>query len=313
MSALSTRPAVVLGVLAVLAGLFVLARVVEVVDGWRGGARDLVGVLGVAVAAAGLSRASLPAQLLAGVVLLAGGAVVVWHRRTRSAAVVGRWGARSRRKSGVASTVDIARRGSALAMRRNATVVRPSLADRSRLERWRLSTTEVAVPLCRVGALRVWSSVEDVICLFGGPRTGKTGYLAGRVIDAPGAVLVTSTRTDLHELTAALRARRGPVYVFNAVGLGGVPSTITFDPLTGCTDPVTAAERATDCVATDQRPKERSFGETSRGRSRSRSSRFTSLVCDTESSHGEAFTSVRLISSTSHILPTTRSSIHEPL
>ena len=130
-----------------------------------------------------------------------------------------------------ASTLDIARLGSWAAMRRQATVVRPSLADLSRRERLRLATTEVAVPLCRVGALRVWSSIEDVLCVFGGPRTGKTGYLAGRVIDAPGAVLVTSTRTDLHELTAALRSRRGPVFVFNAVGLGGLPSTITFDPL----------------------------------------------------------------------------------
>ena len=105
------------------------------------------------------------------------------------------------------------------------------------------------MPLCRAGLLRVWASTEDVVCLFGGPRTGKTGWLAGRVIDAPGAVLVTSTRTDLHALTAPLRARRGPVYVFNAVGLGDLPSTITFDPLTGCTDPVTAAERATDLLA----------------------------------------------------------------
>ena len=37
--------------------------------------------------------------------------------------------------------------------------------------------------------------------------------------------------------------------VFNAVGLGGIASTITFDPLTGCTDPVTAMERATDMIA----------------------------------------------------------------
>ena len=80
-------------------------------------------------------------------------------------------------------------------------------------------------------------------------RTGKSGWLAGRVIDAPGAVLVTSTRTDLHALTVGLRARRGPVYVFNAVGLGDLPSTVTFDPLTGCNDPVTAAERAADLLA----------------------------------------------------------------
>ena len=64
-----------------------------------------------------------------------------------------------------------------------------------------------------------------------------------------GAVLVTSTRTDLYELTAPLRARLGPVYVFNPVGLAGLDSTITFDPLTGCASPVTAAERATDLLA----------------------------------------------------------------
>jgi type IV secretion system protein VirD4 len=89
--------------------------------------------------------------------------------------------------------------------------------------------------------------------VFGGPRTGKTQYLAGRVLDAPGAVLVTSTRTDLHELCAPLRQKRGPVFVFNAVGLANLPSTITFDPLTGCTDPVVAVERATDLIAATSR------------------------------------------------------------
>ncbi len=174
---------------------------------------------------------------------------MAWVRLSRTASIVSRWGARSRRKSGVASTLDIARLASAAAMRRKATVVRPSLADVSTAQRLRTATTQVAVPLCRVGALRVWASIEDVVCLFGGPRTGKTGYLAGRVIDAPGAALVTSTRTDLHALTSGLRSRRGPVFVFNAVGLADLPSTITFDPLTGCTDPVTAAERATDLLA----------------------------------------------------------------
>ena len=43
--------------------------------------------------------------------------------------------------------------------------------------------------------------------MFGGPRTGKTQWLAGRVLDAPGAVLVTSTRTDLSELCGPLRDR----------------------------------------------------------------------------------------------------------
>jgi len=171
-------------------------------------------------------------------------------RFTRTSALVARWGARTRRKAGVASTLDVARLASAPAARRKTAIVRPSFADLTVWQRLRTAPTEVAVPLCRVGLLRVWSLIEDVLCVFGGPRTGKTGFLAGRVIDAPGAAVVTSTRTDLHDLTAAIRAeQRGPVYVFNAVGLAGLRSTITFDPLTSCGDPVTATERAKDLLA----------------------------------------------------------------
>lgn len=184
--------------------------------------------------------------LLGAAVLIAG---LVWHRWSRTAATVTRWGARTRRKSGVASSLDIARTASASAMRRKARVVRPSTSDMSRWQRWQLPSDEFAVQLCKVGPQRVYASIEDVTVAFGGPRTGKTQWLAGRVLDAPGAVLVTSTRTDLLEQTGPLRAGKGPVFVFNPVGLAGLPSTITFDPLTGCADPVTAAERAADMLA----------------------------------------------------------------
>ncbi|MGH3867246.1 MAG: type IV secretory system conjugative DNA transfer family protein [Pseudonocardiaceae bacterium] len=205
-------------------------------------------LLAVAATMAGFGLAYLLGWVpLALIVLTTAGAV--WHRRSRTASVVHRWSARSRRTRGVASTVHILRHASCLALRRSAATVRPSHARKTRRERWRTPTTQFAVPLCRTGPLRVWASVEDVVCVFGGPRKGKTGWLAGRVIDAPGAVLVTSTRLDLHDLTAGLRAKRGPVYVFNAVRLGQVPSTITFDPLTGCADPATAAERATDLLS----------------------------------------------------------------
>lgn len=188
-------------------------------------------------------------------VLAAAGAlvlVVVWHRWGRSSAIVTRWSARNRRKDGVASSLDIARVSGALAMRRKAATVRPSLATTTRRARVRqllmLPVAEVGVRLCQVGAQTVYASSEEVVVAFGGPRTGKTQWLAGRVIDAPGAVLVTSTRTDLYKQTRELRARRGPIYVFNAVGLAGIDSTITFDPLTGCADPVTANDRATDMI-----------------------------------------------------------------
>ncbi len=42
---------------------------------------------------------------------------------------------------------------------------------------------------------------------------------------------------------------RGPVFVFNPSGMGGIATDVTFDPLTGCTDPKTAVDRAGDLIA----------------------------------------------------------------
>ncbi|MEQ3541384.1 type IV secretory system conjugative DNA transfer family protein [Pseudonocardia tropica] len=228
-------------VLAVFAGGALFA--------WSRGARGLAaGLAAVALlpAATIVTVLSWPALVaVAGLTV-----VIVWHRWTRSSATVSRWASRSRRKVGVASSLDIVRHAGTLAVRRRTGTVRPSLAGLPQLQRWRLATTEAAVELCRTGALRVWALVEDVVIVVGGPRTGKTGWLAGRVLDAPGAALVTSTRTDLLDLCAPIRRQsRGEVFVFNPAGLGDRTSTITFDPLTGCTDPVTATERATDMLA----------------------------------------------------------------
>jgi type IV secretion system protein VirD4 len=212
---------------------------------WRRGSRAAASGLGLLTVLPGVGLL----QALAWPVVAVVGALAIGiaaHRWTRSAATVSRWGARTRRKVGVASTLDIARVASGSAMRRKASTVRPRLIGRIR-------AVDVAVQLCRSGWMRVWASIEDVVVIFGGPRSGKSGWLGGRILDAPGAVLVTSTRTDLHDLTAPIRARRGPVYVFNAVGLGEHPSTITFDPLTGCSDAVTAAERATDMLGATPR------------------------------------------------------------
>ena len=59
--------------------------------------------------------------------------------------------------------------------------------------------------------------------MFGGPRTGKTQWLAGRVLDAPGAVLVTShPHRPATSCARRCAGERGPVFVFNAVGLAGL-------------------------------------------------------------------------------------------
>jgi type IV secretion system protein VirD4 len=85
----------------------------------------------------------------------------------------------------------------------------------------------------------------------GGPRTGKTALIGALIIDHPGAVISTSTRKELYELTHGARRKRGPVYIFNPGGLGGLASTITFDPIRGCDDPAVALARATDMVGSD--------------------------------------------------------------
>jgi hypothetical protein len=194
-----------------------------------------------------------PWLLLTGVLVLAGVGLVWRNQRGGSAGLVNRWARRGRRNHGLASPWAILRVSSGLAMRRKACVLRPSLR-RLGWRRWFVSAREVATPVARVGLLRVWSPVEDVTLRIGGPRTGKTGELCGRILDAPGAVIATSTRTDLIEITGPCRSSRGPVHVFNPSGVGGLASTITFDPLSGCEKPATATSRATDLLAATSAP-----------------------------------------------------------
>ena len=201
----------------------------------------LVAQLAQAAAAAGWLAA-----VLAGLILLGGAGGIGWYRFTHHRARVQRWGRAVRRKHGVASTFDVLRYGSGLAMRWQATKVRPSLKELPLIERLRLPITEFAVPLCRAGLLRVWSSVEDVVLVFGIPRYGKSAWLGCHILDAPGAVVTTSTKPDLYHATHKLRPGRS--WLFNATGVGGLTSTIGFNPLTGCSDPVTAGHRAEDML-----------------------------------------------------------------
>jgi len=208
----------------------------------------LVGVVALFIGAHADSGFGL--RLLAvGALLVAVPLAVWWRRVSGSIGTVRRWSWRSRWNHGLASRWQILRHGSRWAVRRQMRTLRPSLEELSFWQRLRVPTSEFAYKLCRVGWFTIWATCEDTRLVIGAPRTGKSQELAGRIIDAPGAVIATSTRTDLVSLTAQLRARRGPVYIFNPSGVGGLASTVTFDPLTGCADPKTAVERAGDLIA----------------------------------------------------------------
>ena len=188
----------------------------------------------------------LPLPLLLVVFIVIG--VLIWRHVVHNAQVVRRLGQRARRKHGVASWVDILRHGSVWRVRRKARILRPSLAGLRWWQLYRIPRTEYACRVARSGLFWVWTNVEYVTLVFGGPRRGKSGYLGSRILDAPGMVLATSTRADLYLATAAKRRERGPVYVFNPVGLGDLPSSLQFDPLVGCEDPDAAYQRATDLL-----------------------------------------------------------------
>jgi type IV secretion system protein VirD4 len=187
--------------------------------------------------------------LLAGSSVLAIWAWVLWRRWFGPGSFVFWSWRRSRRNHGMASRWQIFRKASRFAVRRQMRTLRPSYQSLSFWQRLRIPTTEFAYKLCKVGWLTVWATCEDVKLALGGPRMGKSGELAGRIIDAPGAVIATSTRVDLVTETAQLRERRGPVFIFNPSGIGALASTVSFDPLTGCENPKTAVDRAGDLIA----------------------------------------------------------------
>jgi type IV secretion system protein VirD4 len=86
--------------------------------------------------------------------------------------------------------------------------------------------------------------LEEHLLLMAPPRTFKTAFLADVILGYPGPVIATTTKADVFVLTAAARARVGPIHVFNPQGIGGVPSTFRWSPVDGCDDPATAIRRA---------------------------------------------------------------------
>ena len=85
---------------------------------------------------------------------------------------------------------------------------------------------------------------EEHAIVFAPPRTGKSGLLADIMLQYPGPVLSTTTRADIFKNTQHARRGLGRVDVFNPQGIGRVPSTMAWDPISGCLDIATAIRRA---------------------------------------------------------------------
>ncbi|MFD8497967.1 type IV secretory system conjugative DNA transfer family protein [Amycolatopsis sp. NPDC059657] len=131
-------------------------------------------------------------------------------------------------------------------------LVRPSLVDKQFRGGYKRRPTDYGCHLGRIEtgeSLRMrrrdaWSSFEKGCLVIGPPGAGKTAKLIHWVLDAPGAVLTATTKLDVYEHTAKIRAERGPVLLFNPQRLDNVASTLTWDPVIGCEHYNVATARA---------------------------------------------------------------------
>ena len=145
------------------------------------------------------------------------------------------------RIQGTATARDIDATASKKALVRRAATLRPSIQSRR--------ATDVGYLIGRSCGREIWASVEDSILVIGPPRSGKGLHLViNAILDAPGAVVTTSTRPDNIAATidarkerASRRVRPTAPHLGLAVDKG---NGVRWSPIRGCEQPLTAMIRA---------------------------------------------------------------------
>lgn len=139
---------------------------------------------------------------------------------------------------GTATVADVRRAASRHQLLERAQDLRPSLRHPR--------AADVGYLLGTCHGQEIWTSVEDSTLVLGPPRSGKGLHLViNAILDAPGAVVTTSTRPDNLAITIAAREHAGPVAVFDPQCLaGGIISAMRWSPVRGCERAQTAMARA---------------------------------------------------------------------
>lgn len=103
------------------------------------------------------------------------------------------------------------------------------------------------LPIGRMVRGNAWlfSSWEFVCLMIAGPRTGKTtAWLVPRILVAPGAVLATSNKRDIVDITREQRSQSGKTWVFDPQGIAGEDQSWWWNILAGVKTPVDAISLA---------------------------------------------------------------------
>lgn len=161
--------------------------------------------------------------------------------------LAGRWWWRRWRPSpsGHATRAQLARELSLPAVRRSAERTRPSLSS---AERRTATGTEVGIPFYRYRDTPLYASFSNLTGTLAPTQSGKSRMdLVHKVLDAPGALLCSTTKLDLVEFAALARSRRrtaGPVVVYDATGRLPWPAPLRWSLIEGCEDQQEANRRA---------------------------------------------------------------------
>lgn len=123
--------------------------------------------------------------------------------------------------------------------------IRPDFVPEGR----RARVTDYAFYDGRCQGVKVYTTFETPTMLLAPSRVGKTqNVIAPRVIEAPGAVLSTSTKTELVRLTWEHREKLGgPMLICDPEGVGaeaGLPGSVQWCLWSGCEDVTEALSRA---------------------------------------------------------------------
>jgi hypothetical protein len=160
---------------------------------------------------------------LAGLAIAAGAAITIWAGAVGSA-ILAAWVAlafglrrfhQARRGTrdqfpGLAARREITAATGTRALMTRRHVLRPSLATAT------ATPSELGYLLGQSRGVDCWASVEDSLIVLGPPRSGKGLHcVIPMILDAPGAVLTTSTRPDNLAATLQARSYDGPAAVFD--------------------------------------------------------------------------------------------------
>lgn len=190
-----------------------------------------------------------PSAGLSRLLVLGGVASVVIVAGTAAWLCRGWWGGLSSPAASVAEFPGTASRAEV-----RATVGEKALMRRAHQLRPSVRTPTPADVGQHIGESRgveVWTTVEDSKIVVGPPRAGKGLLIViPTILDAPGAVVTTSTRPENLTATLTARSRVGPVAVFDPQRLApGVAAGLRWSPVRGCEDPHTAMIRARGLAA----------------------------------------------------------------